>query len=43
VQFGEALYIADKAINEEKVTPMVIVMPDASAGRGGYFNPVKGD
>jgi enterochelin esterase-like enzyme len=43
IQFGEVLYIADKAINEGKATPMVIVMPDASAGRRGYFNDIKGD
>ncbi len=43
IQFGEVLHIADKAINEGKATPMVIVMPDASAGRRGYFNDIKGD
>ncbi|HAZ03784.1 MAG: 1,4-beta-xylanase [Bacteroidetes bacterium GWF2_42_66] len=43
VQCGEVLYIADKAIREGKCTPMIIVMPDATAGRQGYFNSVKGD
>jgi enterochelin esterase-like enzyme len=38
VQFGEVLHIADKAIKAGKATPMVIVMPDASAGQRGYFN-----
>jgi len=42
VQFGEVLYIADKAINEGKSTPMVIVMPDANTGGPGYVNDVKG-
>lgn len=43
VQCGEVLYVADKEINEGKCTPMIIVMPDATAGRQGYFNSVKGD
>jgi enterochelin esterase-like enzyme len=43
VQFGEILHIADKAINEGKATPMIVVMPDASAGRRGYVNDVKGE
>jgi len=43
VQFGEVLHIADRSINEGTATPMVIVMPDASSGRRGYFNDVKGD
>jgi enterochelin esterase-like enzyme len=43
VQCGEVLYITDKAIKEGKCTPMIIVMPDATAGRQGYFNSVKGD
>jgi enterochelin esterase-like enzyme len=41
VQFGEVLHIADKAINEGIATPMIIVMPDADAGRRGYFNDPK--
>jgi enterochelin esterase-like enzyme len=44
VQFGEVLHIADKAINEGKATPMVIVMPDANTGQQrGYFNNLKND
>jgi enterochelin esterase-like enzyme len=42
VQFGEVLHIADKAINEGKSTPMIIVMPDANTGGPGYVNDVKG-
>jgi enterochelin esterase-like enzyme len=41
VQFGEVLHIADKAINEGKATPMIIVMPDANTGKVGYFNDPK--
>jgi enterochelin esterase-like enzyme len=41
VQFGEILHIADKAINEGVATPMIVVMPDASAGKRGYLNDVK--
>ncbi|MGE0772029.1 MAG: alpha/beta hydrolase [Cyclobacteriaceae bacterium] len=40
VQFGEVLHIADKAINEGKATPMIIVMPDAKTTRLGYFNDI---
>ncbi|HLF34299.1 MAG TPA: alpha/beta hydrolase-fold protein [Cyclobacteriaceae bacterium] len=43
VQFGEVLHIADKAINEGKATPMIIVMPDANTGQRGYFNSISGD
>ncbi len=43
VQFGEVLYITDKAIKEGKATPMIIVMPDAFTNRMGYFNDVRGD
>jgi enterochelin esterase-like enzyme len=43
VQFGEAGYIADKAIKEGKSTPVIIVMPDANTGRRGYFNTIRGD
>jgi enterochelin esterase-like enzyme len=43
VQFGEVLHIADKAIREGNATPMVIVMPDASTGRRGYFNDISGE
>jgi enterochelin esterase-like enzyme len=41
IQFGEVLHIADKSIKDGTATPMVIVMPDASAGRRGYFNDIK--
>jgi enterochelin esterase-like enzyme len=43
VQFGEVLYIADKAILGGNATPMIIVMPDANTGRKGYINSPKGD
>ncbi|MCG8308133.1 MAG: esterase family protein [Cytophagales bacterium] len=43
VQFGEVRHIADKAINNGRSTPMIIVMPDANTGRRGYFNDPKGD
>ena len=43
VQFGEVLYITDKAIKEGKATPMIIVMPDAYTKRLGYFNDIRGD
>ncbi|HYC85434.1 MAG TPA: alpha/beta hydrolase-fold protein [Chryseosolibacter sp.] len=43
IQFGEVLHIADKAIHDGTATPMVIVMPDASTGKRGYFNDVQGD
>ena len=43
IQFGEVMHIADKAVNEGKCTPMVIVMPDANTGQRGYFNSSKGD
>jgi enterochelin esterase-like enzyme len=43
VQFGEILYIADKAINEGKATPMIVIMPDANTGKRGYVNDVKGE
>ena len=43
VQFGEVLHIADKAINEGKATPMIIIMPDGNTGRRGYFNDPRGD
>ena len=42
VQFGEVSSIADKAIKEGKSTAMIIVMPDANAGRRGYFNTANG-
>ena len=43
VQFGEVLHIADKAINEGKATPMIIVMPDADTGQRGYTNDILGE
>jgi enterochelin esterase-like enzyme len=43
VQFGEVLYIADKAILEGSATPMIIAMPDANTGQRGYFNDIKGE
>jgi len=43
VQFGEVLHIADKAILEGSATPMIIVMPDGSAGQRGYFNDLKNE
>ncbi len=43
VQFGEVLHIADKAINEGRATPMVIIMPDANTGRRGYYNDMTGE
>jgi enterochelin esterase-like enzyme len=43
IQFGEVLHIADKAINEGRATPMIIIMPDANTGRRGYFNDPRGD
>jgi len=42
IQFGEVQYIADKEIREGKCTPMIIVMPDANTGQGGYFNSADG-
>jgi enterochelin esterase-like enzyme len=38
VQFGEVLRITDQAINDGTATPMIIVMPDASATFRGFFN-----
>ena len=43
VQFGEILYIADKAIREGRATPMIVVMPDADSGRRGYSNTPDGE
>ena len=42
VQFGEILNIADKAINEGKATPMIVIMPDANTGQRGYSNNATG-
>ncbi len=38
VQFGEIQHIADKAIAEGTATAMIIIMPDASAMRRGFYN-----
>jgi enterochelin esterase-like enzyme len=38
VQFGEVQHTADRAISDGSATPMIIVMPDASAGRRGFYN-----
>ena len=42
IQKGEVMFIADKAINSGKATAMIIVMPDASRGRRGYYNDING-
>jgi enterochelin esterase-like enzyme len=42
IQFGEVLYITDKAIREGNATPMIIIMPDANTGQRGYFNDISG-
>ena len=42
VQFGEVLYIADKAILSGESTSMIIVMPDADTGLPGYTNAISG-
>ena len=42
-QFGQVQHIADNTIGSGMAGPMIIVMPDASAGRRGYFNDIKGD
>ena len=43
VQFGEVQHIADKAFKKGKATPMVIIMPDANAGKRGYYNDITGN
>lgn len=43
VQFGEVQHIADKAFEEGKATPMIIVMPDADTGQRGYANDPKNE
>ncbi|MES3018755.1 MAG: alpha/beta hydrolase-fold protein [Bacteroidota bacterium] len=43
IDYGDVQTIADNAINSSKATPMIIVMPDATTGRSGYFNNIKGD
>ena len=43
IQFGEVHHIADKAINNGKATPMIIIMPDANTGQPGYTNALSGN
>ena len=43
IDYGDLQQIADQAINSGKATPMIIVMPDATTGRSGYFNDIRGD
>ncbi len=43
IQFGEVRHITDRALAAGRATPMVIVMPDASGERRGYFNDVVGE
>jgi enterochelin esterase-like enzyme len=45
VQSGEVQHITDKGINSGKVTPMIIVMPDAGEASGirGYINDPAGE
>ena len=43
VQFGEVLTIADESIKTGEATAMIIVMPDASTGKRGYVNDIKGE
>ena len=43
VQFGEVLRITDEAIACGTATAMIIVMPDANAGKRGYFNDIMGE
>jgi enterochelin esterase-like enzyme len=43
IQFGEVLRIADEAITNGTATAMIIVMPDANAGKRGFFNDIKGE
>jgi enterochelin esterase-like enzyme len=43
IQFGEVLRIADRAIAQGTATAMIIVMPDANAGKRGFFNDITGE
>lgn len=43
IDYGDLQQIADHSINSGKATPMIIVMPDATSGRSGYFNDIRGD
>jgi enterochelin esterase-like enzyme len=42
IQKGEVQLIAAKAIRSGKATAMIIVMPDASERRRGYYNDING-
>lgn len=43
IDYGDLQQIANNVINSGKATPMIIVMPDATSGRSGYFNDIRGD
>jgi enterochelin esterase-like enzyme len=43
IDYGDLQQIADHSINSGNATPMIIVMPDATSGRSGYFNDIHGD
>jgi enterochelin esterase-like enzyme len=43
IQFGEVQQIADKGIQDDTSTPMIIVMPDANTGKRGYSNDARGE
>ncbi len=43
IDYGDLQQIADQSINSGSATPMIIVMPDATSGRSGYFNDIRGD
>jgi len=43
IDYGDLQQIADHSINSGNATPMIIVMPDATSGRSGYFNDIRGD
>ena len=43
IKQGDVADIADKAINQSKVAPMIIIMPDAGTIRNVYHNDIRGD
>ncbi len=43
IEYGELQHIADEAIHSGKASPMIIVMPDATTGKSGYFNDLSGN
>ena len=43
IQYGEVMDITDREIQAGSATAMIIVMPDANAGRWGYVNDSKGE